>query len=124
QVIPGNYPFYRVEGEEVHEVAVGAVHAGIIDPGHFRFQCHVEDVLHLEILLGYHHRGVEPLLLHPNATRSAIVAETIAGDSSIRHALAYCTALEALAGAKVGLRPAAIRGIARELERLANHVGD
>jgi Ni,Fe-hydrogenase III large subunit len=122
--IPGDYPFYRMEGEEVHEVAVGPVHAGIIEPGHFRFQCHGEDVFHLEIMLGYQHRGVEPLLLHPNATRSAIVAETIAGDASIGHATAYCTPLEALAGAKVSLRAAAIRGIALELERLANHVGD
>ncbi len=124
RTIPGDYPFYRVEGEEVHEVAVGPVHAGIIEPGHFRFQCHGEEVLHLEIMLGYQHRGVERLLLHPNAARSAIVAETIAGDASIGHAAAYCTALEGLAGAKVSLRAAAIRGIALELERLANHVGD
>ncbi len=122
--IPGNYPFYRVEGEEVHEVAVGPVHAGIIEPGHFRFQCHGEEVLHLEVVLGYQHRGIERLLLHPNATRSAIVAETIAGDATVGHALAYCTALEALAGARVSLRASALRGIALELERLANHVGD
>jgi len=122
--IPGDYPFYRVDGEEVHEVAVGPVHAGIIEPGHFRFQCHGEEVLHLEIALGYQHRGAEPLLLHRNATRSAIVAETIAGDASIGHALAYCTALEALSGARVSIRAHAIRGIALELERLANHVGD
>ena len=122
--IPGDYPFYRVEGEEVHEVAVGPVHAGVIEPGHFRFQCHGEEVLHLEIMLGYQHRGAEPLLLHPNSTRSAIVAETIAGDASVGHALAYCTALEALAGAGPGLRAHTIRAIALELERLANHVGD
>ncbi|RJP40528.1 MAG: hydrogenase [Phycisphaerales bacterium] len=124
RAIPGNCEFYRVEGEEVHEVAVGPVHAGVIEPGHFRFQCHGEEVLHLEIMLGYQHRGAERLLLHPNAARSAIVAETIAGDASIGHATAYCAALEALAGAKVSLRSAAIRGIALELERLANHVGD
>jgi Ni,Fe-hydrogenase III large subunit/NADH:ubiquinone oxidoreductase subunit C len=122
--IPGDYSFYRVGGEEVHEVAVGPVHAGVIEPGHFRFQCHGEEVLHLEIALGYQHRGAEPLLLHRNATRSAIVAETIAGDASIGHALAYCTALEALAGATVSIRAHAIRAIALELERLANHVGD
>ncbi|NOT02842.1 MAG: hydrogenase [Phycisphaerales bacterium] len=122
--IPGDYPFYRVDGDEVHEVAVGPVHAGIIEPGHFRFQCHGEEVLHLEIALGYQHRGAEPLLLHRNATRSAIVAETLAGDASVGHALAYCTALESLAGAAVGVRAHAIRGIALELERLANHVGD
>jgi Ni,Fe-hydrogenase III large subunit len=122
--IPGDYPFYRVNGEEVHEVAVGPVHAGIIEPGHFRFQCHGEEVLHLEVVLGYQHRGIEPLLLHANATRSAIVAETIAGDATIGHALAYCTALESLSGAQVSPRAAAIRGAALELERLANHVGD
>jgi Ni,Fe-hydrogenase III large subunit len=124
QTIPGDYPFYRVDGEEVHEVAVGPVHAGIIEPGHFRFQCHGEDVLHLEIALGYQHRGVETLLAHPNRTRAAIVAETIAGDASIGHASAYCTALEGLAQARVSMRAHAIRGIALELERLANHLGD
>ncbi len=124
RTIPGDYPFYRVEGEEVHEVAVGPVHAGIIEPGHFRFQCHGEEVLHLEIMLGYQHRGAERLLLHKNAARSAIVAETIAGDASIGHAMAYCRAIEALAGEKISLRAATIRGIALELERLANHLGD
>lgn len=122
--IPGDYPFYRVEGEEVHEVGVGPVHAGIIEPGHFRFQCHGEEVLHLEIVLGFQHRGAEPLLVHPNAARSAIIAETLAGDTSIGHGLAYCTALEGLAGVNPSLRAATIRGIALELERLANHVGD
>ena len=124
RAIPGDYPFYRVEGKEVHEVAVGPVHAGIIEPGHFRFQCHGEEVLHLEIMLGFQRRGAERLLLHQNATRSAIVAETIAGDASIGHALAYCRAIEALSGEKINLRAAMIRGIALELERLANHVGD
>lgn len=122
--IPGDYPFYRVEGEEVHEVAVGPVHAGVIEPGHFRFQCHGEEVLHLEIALGYQHRGVENLLLHRNPARSAMVAETIAGDATVGHTLAYCIALEALAGSRVSIRAHAIRGIALELERLANHVGD
>lgn len=122
--IPGSYPFYRLHGDEVHEVAVGPVHAGIIEPGHFRFQCHGEEVLHLEIVLGYQHRGAERLLLHPNPTRSIKVAETIAGDTSLGHALAYCAALEALASLNVSSRAAAIRGIALELERLANHVGD
>ena len=124
KTIPGDYPFYRVEGEEVHEVAVGPVHAGVIEPGHFRFQCHGEDVLHLEIMLGYQHRGAEKMLLHRNKTRSVIAAETIAGDSSIGHASAYCAALEGLASARVSARAHAIRGIALELERLANHVGD
>jgi Ni,Fe-hydrogenase III large subunit len=124
QTIPGEYPFYRVGGEEVHEVAVGPVHAGIIEPGHFRFQCHGEDVLHLEIVLGYQHRGAEKMLLHPNRTRAAIAAETIAGDASVGHATAYCAAMEGLANTRVSIRAHAIRGIALELERLANHVGD
>ncbi len=122
--IPGDYPFYRVDGEEVHEVAVGPVHAGVIEPGHFRFQCHGEEVLHLEIVLGYQRRGAERLLVHPNQTRALSVAETIAGDASIGHALAFCTALEALGQSRVSLRAAAIRGVALELERLANHTGD
>jgi Ni,Fe-hydrogenase III large subunit len=108
----------------VHEVAVGPIHVGIIEPGHFRFQCHGEEVLHLEIQLGYQLRGAEPLLLHPNLSRRLVVAESIAGDTSVGHVLAYCTALEALSSAKVPLRAQAIRGIALELERLSNHVGD
>ncbi len=124
ETIPGNYPFFRVEGEEIHEVAVGPVHAGIIEPGHFRFQCHGEQVLHLEVVLGYQHRGAEALLAHPNPVRAILAAETVAGDSSIGHATAYCAAIEALGGTIVSPRAHAIRAIALELERLANHVGD
>ncbi len=122
--IPGDYPFFRVEGEEIHEVAVGPVHAGIIEPGHFRFQCHGEQVLHLEIALGYQHRGAEQLLQGGPDARGLRVAETIAGDTSIGHGLAYCRALEALAGMEAPPRASFLRGVALELERLANHVGD
>jgi Ni,Fe-hydrogenase III large subunit len=122
--IPGDYPFFQVEGEEIHEVAVGPVHAGIIEPGHFRFQCHGEQVLHLEIVLGYQHRGVERLLESGPDARGMAVAETIAGDTSIGHGLAYCSALEALAGVESPPRASFLRGIALELERLANHTGD
>ena len=122
--IPGDYPFFRVEGEEIHEVAVGPVHAGVIEPGHFRFQCHGEQVLHLEIVLGYQHRGVEQLLEAGPGPRALAVAETIAGDTSIGHGLAYCRALEALAGVEAPPRASFLRGIALELERLANHIGD
>jgi len=100
------------------------VHAGIIEPGHFRFQCHGEQVLHLEIALGYQHRGAERLLEGGPGGRGLAVAETIAGDTSIGHALAYCSALEALAGLEAPPRASYLRGIALELERLANHVGD
>jgi Ni,Fe-hydrogenase III large subunit len=118
------YPFFRVEGEEVHEVAVGPVHAGIIEPGHFRFQAHGEQVLFLEIMLGYQHRGVERLLQQLGRDRAVLVAESIAGDTVVGHAGAYCGAIEALARSRKTPRGQAIRGIALELERLANHIGD
>jgi len=121
---PDPYPFFRVEGPGIHEVAVGPVHAGIIEPGHFRFQCHGETVLHLEIQLGYQHRGAEALLLRSQPARRLAIAETIAGDTSVGHALAYSMALEALAGAAPPRQAEVLRGIALELERLANHVGD
>src|SRR3989344_7850218 len=90
------YPFYRVEGEEVHEVAVGPVHAGIIEPGHFRFQCHGEKVLDLEIQLGYQRRGVESLMIAADSKQQAVLAKSIAGDTVIGHGLAYCHAMEGL----------------------------
>ena len=120
----GEGPFFRVEGEEIHEVAVGPVHAGVIEPGHFRFQCHGEEVLHLEISLGYQHRGVETLLAGGPDKRSIHFAETLAGDTTIGHAIAYCESLEALGGMQAPPRAQAIRAVALELERVANHVGD
>jgi Ni,Fe-hydrogenase III large subunit len=120
----GLMDFYRVEGEEVHEVAVGPVHAGIIEPGHFRFQCLGEEVLHLEISLGYQHRGLERMVLggpHPATLKQM---EAAAGDTTIGHGSAYAMCLEALAGTRVPARAQALRGIAGELERLANHTGD
>ena len=116
--------FVRFDGNEVHEVAVGPVHAGIIEPGHFRFQAHGEEVLLLEIVLGYQHRGVEPLLESLDRARGILIAESIAGDSVIAHASAYCGAIEALARSHKSARAQSIRAIALELERLANHVGD
>jgi Ni,Fe-hydrogenase III large subunit len=116
--------FFRVEGDEVHEVAVGPVHAGVIEPGHFRFQCHGERVFHLEISLGYQHRGVERALAGGPTKRTIHYAETLAGDTTIGHATAYCHAVESLAGCAVPLRAHMLRAIALELERLANHTGD
>lgn len=121
---PDVYPFFRVEGEEVHEVAVGPVHASVIEPGHFRFQAHGEEVLFLEIMLGYQHRGVERLLETLDPARAMLVAESIAGDTVIGHAGAYCGAIEALARSRKTPHAQGIRGIALELERMANHVGD
>jgi len=120
----GIMEFFQVEGSEVHEVAVGPVHAGIIEPGHFRFQCLGEEVLHLEISLGYQHRGVEKMLLGGPHRVTLKQMETVAGDTTIGHTVAYAMNIEALTGARVPARAHALRGIAGELERLANHTGD
>jgi Ni,Fe-hydrogenase III large subunit len=123
-IIPGSGDFYHVEGEDIHEVAVGPVHAGIIEPGHFRFQCHGEHVYHLEIALGYQHRGIEKAMVNQPAKRALHYAENLAGDTAIGHATAFCQTVEALSGCKKTVRAQSLRGIALELERLANHVGD
>lgn len=122
--VPGEMDFYRVEGEEVHEVAVGPVHAGVIEPGHFRFQCHGEKVMHLEISLGYQHRGIERELTGGPHPSTPYRMETVAGDTTIGHMSAHCQLLEALSGCDVPSRGQALRKLALELERLANHVGD
>ncbi|MFA4943273.1 MAG: hydrogenase [Lentisphaeria bacterium] len=122
--LPGGGDFFRVEGDDVHEVAVGPVHAGVIEPGHFRFQCHGERVFHLEISLGYQHRGVEQALVGGPTPRSLPYAETVAGDATIAHATSHCQLLEALAHCPQPARSQTLRGIALELERLANHIGD
>ncbi len=117
-----DYPFYELAGKEIHEVGVGPIHAGVIEPGHFRFMCLGEMVHHLEIQLGYQHRGAEKLLLKPNPRALAPLVETIAGDTSIAHAWAYCAAIEALAGAEISPAAQFSRGIALELERIAMHL--
>ncbi len=122
--IDPTHPFFTVDGDGIHEVAVGPVHAGIIEPGHFRFQCYGEKVLHLEIRLGYQHRGAEALLLRSPPARRRSIAESIAGDTSVGHTLGYCMALESLSDCEVPLPAQRIRAIGLELERLANHVGD
>jgi len=121
---PAVQEFFRIEGAEVHEVAVGPVHAGVIEPGHFRFQCHGEQVMHLEIALGYQHRALEQLLIGGPHPATPFQIETAAGDTSIGHAIAWSQVFEALAGSLVPPRAEALRLVALELERLANHVGD
>jgi len=121
---PANGDFFRVDGREIHEVAVGPVHAGIIEPGHFRFQCAGEEVLHLEIALGYQHRGAEAALAGGPHRATRYQIETVAGDTTIGHATAYAGVLEALAGTEAPLRAQWLRALALELERLANHTGD
>jgi Ni,Fe-hydrogenase III large subunit len=123
-ILPSVTDFFRVQGVEVHEVAVGPVHAAVIEPGHFRFQCHGEEVFHLEVSLGFQHRGVERRLVGGPDKRTIHYMETLAGDTTVGHATAYCQAVEALAGVTPPPRAQVLRGIALELERLANHAGD
>ena len=122
--IPGRYDYYAVEGEEIHEVAVGPVHAGVIEPGHFRFNCIGERVLHLEIQLGYQHRGIEQLLLNCDPHRWPVIIEGVAGDTTIGHSLCMAQAIEALTGVAPDAGARVVRTVAFELERIANHVGD
>jgi Ni,Fe-hydrogenase III large subunit len=119
-----DYPFYGLQGGQVHEVAVGPVHAGVIEPGHFRFQCHGERVYFLEIQLGYQHRGVETLLTRTPLTKGWAIAESICGDSVIAYSTAYAMVLEALTGTKVSETANWNRAIALELERMAMHLAD
>jgi Ni,Fe-hydrogenase III large subunit len=120
-----NYPFYSISGEELHEVGVGPVHAGVIEPGHFRFICNGEKVLHLEIQLGYQHRGIETMMLNAGTgLKRSVIAENIAGDTVIGHSIAHASIIEALAGIKVPDTLNIERAIALELERIAVHIGD
>ncbi len=121
---PGVTDHFQVRGDEIHEVAVGPVHAGVIEPGHFRFQCSGEDVFHLEISLGFQHRGIERLLWGGPDTRTVHFMETAAGDTTIGHSLAHAAVVEALTGVTAPARGRQIGRMALELERLANHTGD
>ncbi len=116
------YPYYSIAGKEVHEVAVGPIHAGVIEPGSFRFQCRGEQVFHLEVQLGYQHRGVEPLLLQRDSRLLAPLVETIAGDTSIGNSWAYCAALESLANVAVAPGDELMRAVLLELERVGMHM--
>ncbi len=116
--------YFTLQGEAAHEVAVGPVHAGVIEPGHFRFQCMGEDVHFLEIELGYQCRGVEKLLSGGPDVKTLHLIETAAGDSSIAAALNYCAIAETMNHVEVPPRAVALRTLALELERIANHIGD
>ena len=120
-----DYPFYSIKSSELHEVGVGPIHAGIIEPGHFRFICNGENVLHLEIQLGWQHRGLEQLLLEKkqNLQRN-LLAENIAGDSVIAHTSTYAQIIETLANKQVTDQTHIERALAMELERIAIHTGD
>lgn len=118
------FPFLPVGGEGVYEIPVGPVHAGIIEPGHFRFSVVGETVIDLKIRLYFTHKGTEKLFEGRTPTEGVELAERISGDTTIGHSLAYCQGLEALAGVEVPARAQYIRVVLLEMERLYNHVAD
>jgi Ni,Fe-hydrogenase III large subunit len=118
------YPFVRVDGEGVHEIPVGPVHAGIIEPGHFRFSIVGEKVLRLEERLGYVHKGIERRFTELNVLDAHRLAARVSGDSAVAFSWAYCQALEGIAGVALPPRAAWLRALCLELERIANHLGD
>ncbi len=119
-----DYPFVPVSGEGIYEIPVGPVHAGIIEPGHFRFQADGEDVLRLEEHLGYVHRGVEKLAEGRDLAGLARLAGRLSGDSTVAHGWAACQAAERALGVEPSPRALALRAILCERERIANHLGD
>jgi Ni,Fe-hydrogenase III large subunit len=118
------YEFLKAEGDGLHEVAVGPVHAGIIEPGHFRFTASGETVVRLEQRLGYVHKGVESLMSGADLAAGLALAERVSGDSTVAYALAYSRAVEAALDLRPPARGAWLRALALELERIANHLGD
>ncbi len=119
------YPFYSIDSEELHEVGVGPIHAGIIEPGHFRFICNGEQILHLEIQLGYQHRGIEKLfLVKKHINQLSTLAENIAGDTATGHSTAFAHLWESLCSFEAARDLHFARTLALELERIAIHTGD
>ncbi len=119
-----DYPFLRTEGAGVYEIPVGPVHAGIIEPGHFRFQAIGEAVLNLEERLGYTHKGIEKLAEGRDAEGLARLAGRVSGDSTVGHTWAACQAMERAAQLEPPPRALALRGLLAKRERIANHLGD
>lgn len=122
--VKGSFDFRPVEGEGVFEIPVGPVHAGIIEPGHFRFSVAGEPIINLDIQLHYTHKGTEKLAEGRRPQHVVFLAERISGDSAFAHAAAYCASIERLAGIEIPQRAILIRTILLELERLYNHIGD
>lgn len=118
------YEFLPVEGDSLHQVAVGPVHAGTIEPGHFRFTASGETVVRLEQRFGYAHKGIAALMAGADLARAAHLAGRMSGDSTVAYALAFARAVEAAAGIEAPPRAAWLRAMMAELERLANHFGD
>ena len=121
---PTPYPFLTSEGESLHQIPVGPVHAGIIEPGHFRFTANGETVVRLEERLGYVHKGIESLMAGVDLERAERLACRTSGDSAVAYAIAFARAAEAALGIEAPLRAHFLRALMAELERLANHFGD
>ncbi len=119
-----HYAFLRVSGDGVHEIPVGPVHAGIIEPGHFRFSIVGEKVLKLEQRLGYVHKGIEQLFAQMPLARGHRLAARVSGDSAVAYSWAYCQAVEGIARTSLPVRAVWLRALALESERIANHLGD
>lgn len=119
-----SYRFLAAEGESLHQIPVGPVHAGIIEPGHFRFTASGETVVRLEERLGYVHKGIEGLMAGATIERAAMLAGRTSGDSTVAYSLAFARAVEAALGVAVPPRAIWLRALMAELERLANHLGD
>ncbi len=122
--VKGRFDFKHVEGEGVFEIPVGPVHAGIIEPGHFRFSVAGEPIINLDVQLFYTHKGTEKLAEGMTPARAVFLAERISGDSSFAHALAFCHSIERMTRMEIPKRAVVARTILLELERVANHVGD
>ena len=118
------YAFLPAEGESLHQIPVGPVHAGIIEPGHFRFTASGETVVRLEERLGYVHKGIESLMAGASIERAAKLAARTSGDSTVAYGIAFAHAVEAALGAEAPPRARYLRALMAELERLANHFGD
>ncbi|MEW6603998.1 MAG: NADH-quinone oxidoreductase subunit C [Thermoproteota archaeon] len=121
--VKGDYPFTKVEGEGVCEIPVGPVHAGIIEPGHFRFSVMGENIINLETRLFYTHKGTEKLAESMTLDQVLLLSERIAGDEAVANSTAYCQALEKIAKASVPKKALQIRTICAEMERMYNHIG-
>ena len=121
---PAGYAFLPVEGENLHQIPVGPVHAGIIEPGHFRFTASGETIVRLEERLGYVHKGIDGLMRGADIERAAKLAGRVSGDSTVAYALAFARAVEAATGTEAPPRAVRLRALMAELERIANHLGD
>jgi Ni,Fe-hydrogenase III large subunit len=121
---PDPYPFLKAEGSGLHQIPVGPVHAGIIEPGHFRFHAGGEAVVRLEERLGYVHKGVDSLMRGAGVERAAVLAARVSGDSTVAYGVAFARAVEAALGIEPPARAHSLRGVMAELERIANHLGD